>query len=78
MNNRELINTLNQYPDNYEILIGHQGYDTVSVDMDEDYEIITIDGFFSIDTEYTEQEIEEHNEALKRAAETFEKVNYER
>ena len=78
MNNRELINILKQYPDDYEILVGHQGYDSISVDLDEHYEIIAIDGFFSIDTEYTQEEIEKHNEALERADETFEKVNYER
>lgn len=78
MNKNELINILNEYPDNYQILIGAQGYDTISVDVDDDYELITIEGFFSINSEYSEEEIEEHNEALERAAETFKKVNYER
>lgn len=78
MNKNELINILNEYPDNYQILIGAQGYDTISVDVDDDYELITIEGFFLINSEYSEEEIEEHNEALERAAKTFEKVNYER
>ncbi len=78
MKNRELINILKQYPDNYEILVGHQGYDAISVDADEDYEIIAIDGFFSVNAEYSEEEIENHNESLARADEIFEKVNYER
>lgn len=78
MNKNELINVLNEYPDNYQVLIGSQGYDTISVDIDHDYELITIEGFFSIDSEYTQEEIEEHNNALQRADNTFEKVNYER
>lgn len=58
--------------------MGHQGYDAISVDADEDYEIIAIDGFFSVNAEYSEEEIENHNESLARADEIFEKVNYER
>lgn len=77
MNKNELINVLNEYPDNYQVLIGSQGYDTISVDVDDDYELITIEGFFSIDTEYTEEEIEEHNNALQRADNIFNRVNYE-
>ena len=53
MNKNELINVLNEYPDNYQILIGAQGYDTISVDVDDDYELITIEGFFSINSEYS-------------------------
>lgn len=78
MNNKELINRLESLPDDYDVLIGAQGYDTISVDIDHDYELITIEGFFSIDSEYTQEEIEEHNNALQRADNTFEKVNYER
>lgn len=78
MNKNELINILNEYPDNYQILIGAQGYDTISVDVDDDYELITIEGFFSVNSEYSEEEIQEHNEALQRAKEIFEKVKYER
>lgn len=76
MNKNELINILNEYPDNYQILIGAQGYDNISVDVDDDYELITIEGFFSINSEYSEEEIEEHNKALERATETFEKIKF--
>ena len=77
MKKNELINVLNEYPDDYQVLIGAQGYDTISVDVDDNYELITIEGFFSVNSEYSEEEIEEHNNALERADEIFEKVNYE-
>lgn len=76
MRNRELINRLEKYPDDYEILICHHGYDNVSVEVDHDHEVIYVDGFFSIDKEYTKEEIQKHNNALKRADETFKKVKF--
>jgi hypothetical protein len=42
----ELIKILEKYPTDYDILMGFQGYDGVSVASDNDYEIVYLDGYF--------------------------------
>lgn len=74
MRKKEFVNRLEKYPDDYEILIGHHGYDNVSIDIDHNNKIIYIDGFFCINNSYIDNE--KHNNSLKKADKTFKKVKF--
>ena len=73
MNNRELINYLEQYPDDYIVLITTKGYDNINIVIEDN--IIIIDGYFNPESFIDK---DKHNKALKRADKVYKKIKFQR